>query len=124
MTKRNLNGNKVGHPFYNSAKWRKVRSSYLETKHWICEKCGRPAGFVHHIDELKESDYFENYEKCYGFANLMALCRDCHDRMPNHFLGHLGRQAIADGFKVDMKTGDIVPISPRGVGVNFGKESR
>ena len=109
MTVKNKYGRKVGHPFYGTAKWKKTRSTYLETQHWICEKCGRPANFVHHIQELKEEDYFVNYEKCYGFSNLMALCRDCHDRMPGHFLGNVGKQAIADGFKVDMKTGEVLP---------------
>ena len=109
------NGRKVGHPFYGSGKWKSVRKAYLESKHWICEKCGCPANFVHHKDELKEEDYFVNYEKCYGFANLMALCRDCHDRMPGHFLSHIGKQAIADGYEVDMKTGEV-RATPQGGG--------
>lgn len=124
MTVKNKHGRKVGHPFYGSGKWKSCRLKYLEYKHWICEKCGRPANFVHHKDELKEEDYFVNYEKCYGFANLMALCRDCHDRMPGHFLSHVGKQAIADGYEVDMKTGDIRPIPPRGVGQKISTESR
>ena len=49
---KNAAGRKVGHPFYGSGKWKKTRESYLNTKHWICEKCGRPANYVHHIKEL------------------------------------------------------------------------
>ena len=101
---------KVAHPFYSSAKWKKTRLTFLETKHWICEQCGRPANYVHHKDELKEKDYFVNYEKCYGFDNLMALCHDCHNHMPGHFIGNNGGQAIADGFRIDMVTGEILPV--------------
>ena len=98
---------KVAHPFYGTAKWKQVRKQYLATVHYICEECGRPAEQVHHKDELKEEDYFVNYEKCYGFDNLIALCRHCHNRKPGHFLAHLNKQAVADGYKVDMVTGEI-----------------
>ena len=105
---------KKAHPFYGSGKWKRVRKEYLKTVHGICEKCGRPAEQVHHRDPLKEEDYFVNYEKCYGFANLQALCRDCHNAMPGHWGGNKSKQAIADGYEVDMITGEIVPISPHG----------
>ena len=103
---------KVAHPFYGSAKWKTRRLKYLETVHFICEECGRPAEQVHHKDPLKEEDYFVNYEKCYGFANLIALCRNCHNRKPGHFLAHAGKQAIAEGYRVNMITGDIEAIPP------------
>ena len=104
---------KVGHPFYNSSKWRKVRLDYLNTVHHICELCGKPAQQVHHIDPLTDKDYYLNYEKCYGFANLQALCRDCHNHMDKHFLSGKGKQAIAEGYSVDMVTGEVL-ASPRG----------
>ena len=69
---------KEGHPFYESARWRRVRLEYLSTVHFMCEDCGKPAQQVHHIDPLLEEDYFVNFEKCYGFKNLRALCRYCH----------------------------------------------
>lgn len=103
---------KVGHPFYSSGRWRKTRDAYLENVHWVCEECGRPASQVHHKDELKDEDYFVNYEKCYGFKNLKALCLDCHNKQPGHFAEHAGRQAIADGYKVNMETGEIELIPP------------
>lgn len=103
---------KKGHPFYSSGKWRSVRESYLKKVHWICEECGRPASQVHHKEELTENDYFVNYEKCYGFENLKALCLDCHNKQPGHFAGHSNRQAIAEGYKVNMETGEIEIIPP------------
>ena len=32
---------KVAHPFYGTAKWKKIRKQYLDTVHYICEECGR-----------------------------------------------------------------------------------
>ena len=101
---------KTGHPFYNTYKWRKVRAKYLETVHGICELCNKPATQVHHKDPLKDEDYYVNYAKCYGFDNLQALCLDCHNHMEGHFLHGKGGQAIADGYRVDMKTGEILPV--------------
>lgn len=102
--------NKKAHPFYGSSKWKKVRQEYLRTVHFICEECGNPAEQVHHIDPLTEEDYYVNYEKCYGHNNLIALCRKCHNIKPGHFLSGKGKQAIADGYKVNMITGEIEPI--------------
>lgn len=105
-------GRKVGHPFYSSGKWRTVRDAYMRTVHWVCEECGAPAEQVHHRDELKDEDYFVNYDKCYGFANLIALCRDCHNKKPGHFLYGKGKQLVADGYQVNMQTGELEVVPP------------
>ena len=103
---------KKAHPFYSSKKWLAVRAAYLKTAHYVCEECNRPAEQVHHRDPLEDKDYFVNYEKCYGFSNLIALCRDCHNRKPGHFLAGKGRQQIADGYKVNLITGEIESLPP------------
>lgn len=107
-----IKGRKVAHPFYSSGKWLSVRDAYLRTVHYMCEKCGKPAQQVHHREPLKDEDYYVNYEKCYGFKNLQALCRHCHNRMPGHFLSKTGKQLIADGYRVNMITGEIEVIPP------------
>ena len=98
---------KKAHPFYSSARWRSVRDEYLRTVHHVCERCGRPATHVHHRKPLKEGDYFSNFEKCYGFANLEALCLECHNNEPGHFLDGKGAQRIGEGYRVNMVTGEI-----------------
>lgn len=103
---------KKGHPFYGTAKWKRVRAEYLHTVHYVCELCGRPAEQVHHKEPLKEGDYFVNFEKCYGFANLQALCRKCHNKMEGHFLFGKGRQLVADGYRVNMITGELEVTGP------------
>ena len=114
-----IKGKKVGHPFYGCAKWKRVRAEYLRTVHHVCELCGRPAEQVHHRDPLKDEDYFVNYEKCYGFDNLQALCRDCHNSMDGHFLSGKNGQLVADGYRVNMTTGELEiypPHSPENSG--------
>lgn len=110
-------GTKKGHPFYGRSKWKKCRDAYKAKCHYICEKCGAPADVVHHIKELVGNDYYDNPEKCYGEDNLMCLCHTCHNNI------HHGSQAIADGYVVNMVTGEI-EVSPP-VSKNFsGSESR
>lgn len=36
-------------PFYDSKEWRKTREAYLQSQHYICERCGGAASVVHHI---------------------------------------------------------------------------
>ena len=114
-------GRKKAHPFYSYGKWLAVRDAYLHSKHYVCELCGQPAKYVHHKDPLQDEDYFVNYEKCYGFANLQALCMDCHNRQPGHFLDGKGKQLVADGYRVNMITGELEVIPPQAP-KSFGAE--
>ena len=72
-----------GTPGYGAA-WRRVRDAYIAT-HPQCERCGKQAIDVHHIDGRHPSDPGAN-----DWRNLQALCRSCHryitehDRMPRH----------------------------------------
>lgn len=109
----NIIGRKKAHPFYSSGKWLSVRDAYLRSKHYVCELCGAPAKYVHHKEPLHDEDYFVNYEKCYGFANLQVLCMDCHNKQPGHFLDGKGKQLVADGFRVNMITGELEVIPPQ-----------
>ena len=111
--------NKIAHPFYSSKRWLKCRASYMASKHYICEMCGKPADVVHHKRPLRGMDYYDNPEKCFGANNLMCLCHDCHNNI------HHSSQAIADGYYIDMTTGEIKALEPPTGGVeNTGTESR
>lgn len=72
-----------GTPGYGAA-WRRVRDAYIAA-HPQCERCGKRAIDVHHIDGRHPSDPGAN-----DWRNLQALCRSCHryitehDRMPRH----------------------------------------
>lgn len=99
---------KKAHPFYGTVKWKRCRAEYMRQKHFICEKCGRPADVVHHIDPLKGNDYWDNPEKAFGEKNLMCLCHSCHNEI------HHGKQQIAEGYFVNLVTGEI-EVAPQGV---------
>lgn len=71
--------------FYNSKKWRRVSAAYLSSKHYLCERCGKPAQICHHKKWLNESNV-NNPEIALNFENLEALCIDCHNA--EHGLRH------------------------------------
>lgn len=108
---------KIGHPFYMTGKWKACRKAYMAKHHYICERCGRPADVVHHKIPLCGTDYYDNPEKCFGEDNLECLCHQCHNRE------HRKKQAVADGYIIDMETGDV-EISPPVGDKKFPWESR
>ena len=69
---------------YNSKRWRKNAKAFAESKHWICEQCGRSIGgssgryIVHHREHLTQSNVTDDYI-VYGWDNLQLLCLDCHN---------------------------------------------
>ena len=65
--------------FYHSSAWKKSRLSYLESVHYICERCGAPAKVVHHRHYLNE-DNLSDPLITLDHSNLEALCQDCHNR--------------------------------------------
>lgn len=76
----------IDEAFYNSKKWRKVAASYKKQQ-GLCERCRArglfvPAEIVHHREHLTR-DTMQDPRKAYGFENLEALCRDCHNK--EHF---------------------------------------
>lgn len=67
------------------ARWQKKRLEVLTDADWTCEACGTRA--------LEEAASMHVHHKFYGFAkkrepwdykriDLMALCSECHDKMP------------------------------------------
>jgi len=60
--------------------WRVLRQRVLSRDGGVCQGCGvRPATDAHHLtyDHLGEEFLFE----------LIALCRDCHERLHGHRIG-------------------------------------
>jgi 5-methylcytosine-specific restriction enzyme A len=53
--------------------WSKLRKQFLR-QHPICAKCGRPAYIAHHIVPIDEGG------KRLDDDNLMAMCRNCHEK--------------------------------------------
>lgn len=74
------------HKIYNTAKWQKLRNSYLMF-HPLCEMCLKDgktvaAEEIHHIKPISTGkDELEMKDLAYNGNNLIALCKDCHHKV-------------------------------------------
>ena len=87
--------------FYGSTEWKKVRAIKLRQSHYVCERCGKPYGMVHHKIHLTESNV-DDPDISINLDNLIVLCEDCHNK--EHFSKHKERKMSFDS------NGDIVWI--------------
>ncbi len=62
---------------YKSKKWQDTRQAYMESKNWICERCGKPAEICHHKKYLTPANV-NDPSITFEQNNLEALCRKCH----------------------------------------------
>ncbi len=65
--------------FYSSAAWIKCREAYKQSVFGLCERCGAPATIVHHKEYLT-SNNINDPNVTLNWANLEALCQDCHNK--------------------------------------------
>lgn len=86
--------------FYKSRAWKKTRAAYMEGVNHICERCGRPAAIVHHKRYITAGN-LHDLSVTLDFANLEALCRDCHNK--EHFEG----RSCEPGLRFD-EGGDLI----------------
>lgn len=85
--KKNSYRAKERHKYYAMKEWRNLRDLYI-MEHPICEECIRhgqvtEATEVHHINSFMDYGLTDN-ERLYrllDYTNLMALCRECHNRI-------------------------------------------
>ncbi|KYH30745.1 HNH endonuclease [Clostridium tepidiprofundi DSM 19306] len=64
--------------FYKSKEWIKCRNSFMASKNYICERCGKPAYIVHHKEHITPSN-INNPNITLNWDNLQALCIECHN---------------------------------------------
>lgn len=81
--------------FYHSTAWRKLSKVFLRSKHYICERCGKPAEIAHHKTYLNSSNIM-NPTISLNPDLLEALCMNCHN--VEHF--GLGG-AVLEGLEFD-----------------------
>jgi 5-methylcytosine-specific restriction protein A len=74
----------IFHDFYNSTAWGRLRQQYLTDHYYICEICGKPADTVHHKIHITARNINDPLITL-NCANLMAVCRDCHDSLHDRF---------------------------------------
>ncbi len=68
--------------FYKTKQWKQTSRAYMQSKHYICERCGQPAVICHHKKWLNPGNV-HNPEIALNWDNLEALCMDCHNK--EHF---------------------------------------
>lgn len=88
--------------FYNSSRWRKVRDVVMAKNNYICERCGKAAKIVHHIEHLNDSN-LNDFNISLNEDNLMSVCIECHNFI------HYSKGLIVDGLMFT-DDGDIVQV--------------
>lgn len=87
---------RIGSAVYESQRWERTRRMYLESKHYICEICGRAGNTVHHKTPLT-ADNLHDESIAYGLDNLQCLCQECHNKVHNRFKAQEGKQFDGEG---------------------------
>ena len=68
--------------FYNSADWKLLKNKKMQDEQYRCERCGKLAVEVHHIDPIQtDSGWLLRLD----YNNLEALCLDCHNYRHKRF---------------------------------------
>lgn len=71
--------------FYDGKAWKRVSAAYMNSKAYICERCGKPASICHHKTWLNGSNVHDP-NIALSFDNLECLCIACHNL--EHGLAH------------------------------------
>jgi len=71
--------------FYQSKRWKTVSTAYMNSKNYLCERCGSPARICHHKIYLNAHNISDPMISL-SFENLECLCQDCHNK--EHSLKH------------------------------------
>ena len=80
--------------FYTSKEWIKCRTGYMQSKHYICERCGDIATICHHQEYITPANIHDP-NITLNWENLSALCQTCHN------LEHHGSNICATGLVFD-----------------------
>ncbi len=89
--------------FYKSKAWIECRLAFLQSKFFICERCGGAATIAHHKIYLTPEN-INDPNITLNWDNLEALCQDCHNK--EH-----GGASTAEGLTFD-ENGNLIQICP------------
>lgn len=68
--------------FYNSPQWKKISKAYMQSKNYVCERCGGVGVICHHRQHLTPLTV-SDMSISLSFKNLECLCMTCHNH--EHF---------------------------------------
>ena len=89
--------------FYNSKQWRDTQKVFMQSKNYVCERCGKPAVIVHHKTYITPKN-INDPNITLNWNNLEALCATCHQH--EHFQD---RNVTAEGLMFDDQ-GNLVKL--------------
>lgn len=82
--------------FYASKEWVKCRTGFMQSKHYICERCGDTAAICHHKKYISPQN-INDPNITLNWDNLEALCQTCHNQE------HHSSQICVSGLAFDSK---------------------
>ncbi|PEW67196.1 HNH endonuclease [Bacillus cereus] len=82
--------------FYNGAAWRKCKDGFMQSKNYLCERCGGIAVICHHKQYITPQNIHDP-NITLSWNNLEALCMTCHTQE------HLSGGICAEGLAFDSK---------------------
>lgn len=65
--------------FYKGRQWKKVSRLYMESRNYICERCGGNGSICHHKKYITPGN-IDNPQVTLNPDNLECLCQDCHNK--------------------------------------------
>ena len=63
--------------FYTSAAWIKCRTGYMQSQHYVCERCGGIGEICHHKTYITPENIHDPYITL-NWDNLECVCHHCH----------------------------------------------
>lgn len=88
--------------FYKSKEWQECREAFLQSKFFLCERCGGVATIAHHKTYLTPEN-INDPNITLSWDNLEAVCQECHNRE------HHERVPIAEGLRFTAD-GDLIAV--------------
>lgn len=64
--------------FYTSAAWIKCRTGYMQSQHYVCERCGGIGEICHHKTYITPENIHDPYITL-NWDNLECVCQHCHN---------------------------------------------
>ena len=65
--------------FYKGKQWKKVSRAYMQSRSYVCERCGGAASICHHKTYITPGN-INDTSITLDPANLECLCQDCHNQ--------------------------------------------
>lgn len=102
--------------FYASRAWIRTQAGFMESKNYICERCGDVACIVHHKKHINPRN-INDPEITLSWNNLEALCQSCHNKE------HLGKGGACKSGLQFNEQGELIEKPPQAAGFCWGTQT-